>query len=752
MWGPVMKPRAMRVFCTIATLGLQCSNALCEPPAPAAAQQMSTAKNLSQVASPAARKIADRTFRTWSVYNGGPESIHYSQLDQINVGNVGRLKPAWSYETGDAFGENFAFASEFESNPIVIGGVLFTTTPKGRVVSLDAARGTLIWAFDPHAGHALRIKQRSRGVTYWSEGSDERIFVVAGQLLYALDARVGAPIRTFGSGGQVDLRQGLGRDPEQLSASYLSPGIVYKDLIVLGSTGFAPGDIRAFDVRTGRIRWSFHTIPHPGEPGYETWPKDAWLHSNGANCWAGMSLDVKRGLLFVPTASAGQSLKDFYGADRAGDNLFADTLLALDADTGKRVWHFQFVHHDLWDRDLPAAPSLVTVRHGGRKIDAVAQITKSGLVYVFERSTGKPLFPIVERHYVGSSIPGEAATSHQPFPLLPAPFARQELTRDMLTQRTPEAHAAVVAQFDELASAGQFTPPSLGGTILFPGWDGGAEWGGAAFDPQTGLLYVNSNEMPCVLKMQQLPPRAANSAITARSLFVENCSGCHGADRKGNPPEFPPLVNLKERLVKQDVFTIITGGSGRMPGFARLGPEAIGMIADYVLYDIDGNVTGAWDYAGPSTDTADYLLAGYSRFLDPDGYPPMQPPWGTLNAINLNTGEYAWRIPFGEYPELAALGERNTGSDNYGGAVVTANGLLFIGATVYDRKLHAFDKRTGALLWETTLPAAGNATPALYEVGGREFLVIAAGGGKEVSSNPRARPGGMLVAFSLPDP
>lgn len=703
----------------------------------------------------------EQSHRTWSVYNGGPDGIHYSRLSQITPANVKQLRPIWIYETGDAFGgeaadaaprladleTRFVSSSEMECNPIIINGALYATTPTLRVISLEADSGKLLWSFNPHEGHKIRTKQRSRGVTYWGKDSDQRIFVVVHQYLYALDAKTGAPIKEFAAEGRLDLREGLGRDPQLTTVTYLTPGIVYKDLIIVGSTGGTAGDVRAFDVRTGKLKWTFHTIPHPGEFGYDTWPPDAWKHLNGANSWAGMALDEKRGLVFVPTASGGAALKDFYGSDRLGDNLFANSLLALDANTGRRVWHFQAVRHDLWDRDLASPPSLVTIHRNGQSIDGVAQITKSGLVYLFDRQNGEALFPIVQRHYLASRIPGEVAAATQPFPLLPAPFSRQQLTENMLTRRTPEAHRAAALQFGKLLSAGQFVPPDLDGVILFPGFDGGGEWGGAAFDPETGLLYVNANEAPGILKLQKLPPSGmTSSAVSGKSLFLSNCAGCHGANMKGSPPEFPSLMGLRSELAKSDVFLLVMLGSGRMPGFAPLGPASISAIADYVLYDIDENAPGALNPIGPGNDQTSYALSGFTKFLDPDGYPAIQPPWGTLSAINLNTGEYAWRIPFGEYPELAAKGTKNTGTDNYGGAVVTANGLLFIGATVYDHKLHAYDKRTGSLLWETTLPAAANATPALYEVHGREFLVVAAGGGKD----GRNKPGGAFIAFGLP--
>ena len=499
----------------------------------------------------------------------------------------------------------------------------------------------------------------------------------------------------------------------------------------------SPGDIRAYDVRSGKIRWTFHTIPHPGESGYDTWPKDAWQYIGGVNNWAGMSLDEKRGLVFVPTGSASF---DFYGSNRKGDDLYANTLLALKADTGERVWHFQAVHHDLWDRDFPAPPNLVTVRHDGRTVDAVAQITKSGHVFLFDRETGKPLFPIEERGVPASEVDGEASATKQSLPLKPPPFARQIFTPDMVTNRTPEAHTAVLARLRQVRSAGQFVPPSLEGTVIFPGFDGGAEWGGAAFDPGSGLLYVNANEMPWILRLVESPDQAK---VTGGSLYNARCAGCHRQDRKGSPPEFPSLVSIATRRTGEQIAAIVHDGSGRMPAFAQLPPQAVAAIIAYLTTGEDLPVASVARSAWPIDQK--YRHDGYNKFLDPDGYPAVEPPWGTLNAIDLNKGEIAWKIPFGEYPELAAKGMGHTGSENYGGPVVTAGGLLFIGATNHDRKFHAFDKSTGELLWETVLPAAGNATPATYEVNGRQFVVVAAGGGKSGAPS-----GGKYVAFALP--
>jgi quinoprotein glucose dehydrogenase len=529
-----------------------------------------------------------------------------------------------------------------------------------------------------------------------------------------------------------------------MTVSATTPAVVYRDLIILGSIvsedlPSAPGDIRAYDARTGKLRWSFHTIPHPGEFGYQTWPKDAWTYSGGANNWSGMSLDEKRGLVFVPTGSAAF---DFYGANRLGDNLFANCLIALKAERGERVWHFQTVKHDVWDRDLPAAPSLVTVKRDGHAVDAVAQITKSGHVFVFERETGKPLFPIEYQRFPVSDVDGEGLAETQPLPLKPPPFARQRFTEEMVTQRTPEAHNAVLSQFRKVRSTGQFTPPSLEGTVIFPGYDGGGEWGGGSFDPETGLFYVNSNEMPWILKLVPRPPR--ESITSSRDLYLANCASCHRGDLQGSPPEFPSLIGIGQRLDESEVRAVIRQGSGRMPGFAHLQTEGIEALSRYVISGKEIEV-GA-KTADPPLIAPKYRHDGYNKFLDPDGYPAVQPPWGSLTAIDLNSGEIVWKIPFGEFPELVKRGIRDTGSENYGGSVVTAGGLLFIGATNHDKRFRAFDKSSGKLLWETTLPAAGNATPAVFEVNGRQFVVIAAGGGKWGLPS-----GGIYVAFALPE-
>jgi quinoprotein glucose dehydrogenase len=667
--------------------------------------------------------------RDWPTYGGSPENNHYSRLAQINRGNVKHLQVAWRFDTQEEGG--------LQTNPLVIAGVLYGLTPTQKVFALDATTGRLLWTFDS----GIKGTQPDRGLAYWTDGKDRRILVGVMNFVYALDAMSGKSIATFGSQGRIDLRENLGRAPASEQSIYLtSPGVVYKDLLIVGGRNpetlpAPPGDIRAYDVRTGKFRWSFHTIPHPGEFGYDTWPKDAWKGSGAANNWAGMSVDLKRGIVYVPTGSAAF---DFYGADRIGDDLFADCLIALDAETGKRIWHFQEVRHDLWDRDLPAPPALLTVKRDGKQIDAIAQTTKQGFVYLFDRTNGNPLFPIEYRRYPQSTVPGEVAALEQPLPDRPAPFARQNLYEDLLTNRTPEVHQWAMEEFRGFRSEGQFVPFSIGkDTVVFPGFDGGGEWGGPAVDTETGIIYINANDIAWTGALAENTGR--NSP---KDIYLSQCAMCHGDKMTGSPPAMPSLVGVAERLRPMQVTQTIKNGRGRMPGFPNLTEDQMFALVSYLM----SGESKELESSGAASLAMKYRLTGYKKFLDPAGYPAVAPPWGTLNAINLNTGEYVWKIPFGEYPELAAQGIKNTGTENYGGPIVTAGGLLFIGATNFDKKFRAYDKSTGELLWETTLPFAGNATPATYEVNGRQFVVIAAGGGKD----PKSPSGGVYVAFALP--
>lgn len=766
----------------------------------------------------------------WPVYGGQPANDHYSPLTQINRSNVAKLKIAWSFDSGEKGG--------LQTSPLVVGRTLYGYTPTQKVIALDAATGKLLWTFDS----GIKSTQPTRGLTWWADGSGNRLFAGVMNYLYALDPATGKPIPSFGEGGRIDLRKDLRGDYREHSIALTSPGIVYKDLIIVGgrtpeTLPAPPGDVRAYDVRTGVLRWSFHTIPHPGEAGYNTWPNDAWLRSGSANNWAGMSLDEKRGIVYVPTGSA---VDDFYGADRLGNDLFANCLLAIDAATGKLLWHFQGVHHDIWDRDFPSPPSLLTVVHEGRRIEAVAQTSKQGYIYLFDRLSGQPLFPVIEQSAPASNVPGEKASPTQPKPLRPAPFARQILTEDMLSTRSPEAHRFALEQFRTFRSEGQFVPLSVDKqTIVFPGFDGGAEWGGSAVDIATGVLYVNANEMAWTGGLTENKDVGSPGELAYNRL----CSGCHGIHREGSPPAFPSLRGIQQRLPDRDIASAIRQGKGRMPAFPMLDDPSVQSVIAFLKQSSGGNPTnavsdkkemssvplssaggdpvGAKSYAahcaichgdqregippsfpaligiesrmpkdqildkihqgkgrmpgfpqlqgkelqallrylGVTEDNSSqsinllaegnqlrYRFTGYKRFLDAEGYPAIAPPWGTLNAIDLNSGKYLWKIPLGEYPSLAAAGMTDTGSENYGGPVVTAGGLVFIAATVYDRKMRAFDSHTGKLLWQTLLPFSATATPATYMVDGKQYVVIAAGGGKD----PKPPSGGEYIAFALP--
>jgi glucose dehydrogenase/cytochrome c553 len=775
--------------------------------------------------------------KDWSTYDGEPSGDHYSDLRQINRNNVHALKQAWIFDTGEKGG--------LQTNPLIVGHQLFAYTPTQKVIALDAASGKKLWVFDV----GIPGLQPTRGLTYWTDGRHAILFAGILSYLYALDPATGKPISSFGDGGRIDLRKDIVEgDVSQEFAALTSPGVIYKDTIIVGFR--APetkpalrGDIRAYDVHSGKLRWSFHTIPHPGEAGYETWPQGAWETAGSANNWAGMAVDDKLGIVYVPTGSA---VSDFYGYDRIGDDLYADCLLALDADTGRLIWHFQGVHHDIWDRDFPAPPALLTVRHNGKLVDAVAQTSKQGFIFLFDRRTGKPLFPIEERPFPASTVPGERAAVTQPIPLAPAPFGRQRLTSDMLTTRTPEAHAAALKAFATMRSDGLFVPFSVDQqTVIFPGFDGGAEWGGPAVDVKTGVLYVNANDVAWTGGLTENKPGGGLGYTTYQS----QCSMCHGGDRRGAPPAFPSLIGIQNRLSDAQITEVVHNGKGRMPAFSNIEAARLAALLDYLktgkdegasgikldanygdrkeiagahVYDQNCAVCHGDDLLGaPSTypsligvrnrlsdreilqyihqgkgqmpaftnltdaDTSallrflgqassplieaavtaqysskrevesalappggepKYRFTGYRKFLDPEGYPAIAPPWGTLSAINLNNGKYLWKIPLGEYPELAAKGMRDTGTENYGGPIVTAGGLVIISATNFDHTIRAFDSRNGRLLWSSDLPYSGNATPATYMVNGRQYIVIATSGARD----PKSAQGAAYVAFALP--
>ena len=671
--------------------------------------------------------LAFSSSEDWAEYLGGSDRNHYSTLTQIKADNVDKLKVAWEYSLPDS--------GQMQVNPLIVKGILYGVSASVQAFALDASNGKEIWRFgDPLKNWA----STSRGVSYWTNGFEKRILYTVGQNLWALNAETGKPIVSFGNNGKVDLHTGLPANAINKFIISNTPGTIYRNLIIMPvrlseGADAAPGDIRAFDVLTGKLVWTFHTIPYPGEKGYETWPKDAYLNNNigAANNWAGMAVDNEKGIVFVPTGSAGY---DFYGGNRKGANLYSNCLLALDAKTGKRLWHFQTTHHDLWDRDLPAPPNLITVTHQGKRIPAVAQISKQGFVFLFNRYSGMPLFPIIEKRVSISTLPGEKAWNTQPYPTLPKPYAR--LSSEIgLNDINPYAEnkeelKRVLANVNRNWHAA----PSEKGNLILPGFDGGGEWGGAAADTD-GILYVNSNEMGWIQTM-----KAKNSSKPNEKAYQTFCSSCHGTDKKGNPLSgYPSLINVTEKKSRNYISQIIANGKGMMPGFNQLSSLEKDQIMSFILNETPKEVA----QTNNSTYESPYQMTGYNKFLDSKGLPALSPPWGTLNAIDLNTGKYLWKIPFGEEPSLVQKGITGTGAENYGGPLVTASGLLIIGAAK-DGKLRIYASKTGKLLRVITLPAAAFATPSTYLANGKQYIVIACGGTK--LGTPK---GNKYVAYSL---
>tara|TARA_B110000037_G_scaffold187249_1_gene217714 strand:+ start:214 stop:3045 length:2832 start_codon:yes stop_codon:yes gene_type:complete len=684
-------------------------------------------------------------YTEWDTYRGDQKGNQYAELAQVHAANVHQLEVAWQYRTGDANER-----SSMQVNPIIVDGLLYVSTPSLRAVALDAASGEEVWVFESsrYNKNQTLFRGRTRGVTYWEsgDGSDKRIFHFVKDRVYALDAKTGELITSFGEGGHIDLRKNLGMDPEDASIEVTSPGSVYKNFLVVGSRvpeGYrsTPGHIRAWDTVTGEFKWIFHTVPKEGEIGFDTWAFEEGESYGGANAWGGFTVDEKRGWVFCAT---GSPAFDFYGGNRKGANLFGNCVLALDATTGERIWHYQTVHHDLWDYDNPPAPILVTLNRGENERDAVVQLTKMGLTFVLDRETGEPIFPVKEMAVPKSTIEGEETSPTQPIPLKPAPLGRLGITEADLTNISPEARAHALEEFSKYVSGTLYTPPSEQGTLTSPGLLGGVEWHGASYDEYYNILYVNSNDAPTISRLRKIYEPATGSDVSevqhGKILYAKNCSSCHGADKQGIPPVYPSVAHLDK--TKEEIVSVIRDGGNIMPAFPQFKAKEVAALAafmagDYSIAEEDFIVEDA---------TVRYSQEGYRVFADNQGYPAISPPWGTLNAIDLNTGEFVWRKPLGEYPELVEQGIRNTGTMNYGGAVATAGGLVFIAATA-DEKIRAFEKTRGKLLWEYQLPAGGYATPSVYMADGKQYLVIVAGGG----GKNRTPSGDSVIAFALPD-
>jgi len=695
--------------------------------------------------------------RDYPTYGGNNANNRYSPLTQINVANVNDLQVAWKYfanDKPDSTGKG-ANQREIQCQPIVVNGILYGTSAELNLFALKADTGEQLWKFEPKEGPSFGS---GRGVMYWRQDVDERIYFTAGSYLYAVDALTGEAVTTFGAHGVVDLHEGLadsslGHSVQDLRVAATSPGVIFGNTLIIGSSvseggDAAPGHIRAFDVISGKLKWVFHTIPQPGEVGYDTWSPDAYKKIGAANSWGGMSLDEKRGVVYFGT---GSPASDFFGGDREGMNLFSNCIIALEAETGKMLWYFQGIHHDLWDRDFPCPPNLATITRDGKKIDVVVQAGKDGFVYVLDRDTGMSMFPFEERPVPTDGLPGEHPYPTQKFISKPLPLSKQLITEEDLTDISPEANAFVRKRFVEFPKMeSRFQPPNEQGTLLF-GYSGGAEWGGNSTDPE-GILYQNANIAPWELKMVDRKTREEEltTLTPGNALYVANCSACHGVDRKGSGTVIPSLVEVGNRKSADDMNAIMRLGNGRMPAFPYLSDENRKAIIGYLANDevvphksaehadksIAGNENADFPYK------PNYTSKVWQRFTDPNGYNAIKPPWGTLNAIDLNTGDYVWTVPLGEFPELTKKGIPITGTDTYGGPVVTEGGLIFIAST-RDERIRAFDKKTGKTVWEYQLPAGGFATPITYEVQGRQFVVIAAGGGRG------AKPGGWYVAFAL---
>jgi quinoprotein glucose dehydrogenase len=668
----------------------------------------------------------------WAYTGGTEKQIKYSELEQINKSNVSQLEVAWVYNSGD-------MAGNVQGNPLIVEGMVYVTTPGQKLIALNAETGTELWSFDP-ARQDEGFGGINRGIAYWSDGEEALIFYTSGSYLNAVDARTGKAKEAFGDGGRIDLNADLIKPADQMGITAPAAPVIFKNLVIVGAmTWSAPANVSAFNVATGEREWVFHTIPKPGEDGYDTWgDKDFWKNGAGVNVWGGLSVDSENGMVFFAT---GQPKDDFYRPENPGTQLYGNSIVALDATTGKKEWHYQTLYNDLWDLDLPCAPILFELDWKGERIPAVAQLSKTGNTFLFNRISGELLSEVEERPVPESDLEGQYTHPVQPYVLWPEPFSKQEFTEDQLTDLNPEAQKFAKEWFDN-KDTGWFVPPSEKG-ILYYGVHGGAEWGGGSYDPETNTLFVNSNDLAWDITMRNINEKetdAASRELPGKQFYLQYaCASCHGANKQGKDG-LPALTGLGNTYEVQEVVKIIREGKNTMPAFRQIPEDEVQLIAQYIL-DLQGDEDESAGAAKPV-----YRAIDYTKFLDPEGYPATKPPWGTLNAIDLTTGKVKWKVPLGEYEELSKKGIAITGTENFGGSIVTKGGLVFVAAT-RDQKFRAFNKDTGELLWETTLPYGGYAIPSTYEVNGKQYVVIPATGGGKLGT----KTGDAYVAFALPD-
>lgn len=677
-------------------------------------------------------KNTENPYRTWSVTGGDNGITHYSELDQIDTTNVSELKIAWEYHSGSKVHN--------QCNPILVDGKLYFTTGFQELIAIDPKTGKELWKYKPDFERNDRpeFMHINRGVAYWSDGMDKIVFFSSGNFINAIHAETGQPFMTFGNQGQIDLNQNQHKPADQMGLISSGSPVIFNDLLIIGCSSWAAAsNVSAYHVKTGARVWKFNTIPHPEDWGYYSYgDPDFWQTGAGVNVWGGLSLDKENGMVFFGT---GQPKADFYRPYNQGDHLFSNSVVALNANTGQRIWHYQVIHHDLWDMDVPCAPVLADLKIKGQVVPAAIQVTKTGNTFIFNRLTGKLLSEVEERRVPQSELFGEMASISQPFVLWPESFSKQELTINDGTSLSTEKNiwAQNILSRSDLK---RFDPPSEKGMVYY-GLHGGANWGGPAIDPFKSMMFINSNEIAWHIEMIDVNKNDPNKKPMhpgERIYLSRNCGACHGLEGKGMDNQ-PSLEHLELKYNKDQITELLLKGQGSMPANPNIDVVELDALTDYLL-----KVEGKFYEGLPVETKPNFVVKGYNRFLDEDGYPAIKPPWGALNALDLNTGKIAWRIPLGTYPELTKQGIPQTGTENFGGSLVTKGSLVFIGAT-RDELFHAFNAKTGSLLWEVKLPFGAYATPSTFEIDGKQYIVVLATGGGKLGT----KEGDALIAFSL---